>query len=76
MTLLMRGDAGYDKVRYRIYRDQDFLPFVAKTRSKYGGRQEGTPIPDNLQGVSWKNCNYAQIAIDTTEKNCNYIVKI
>jgi len=37
MILLMRGDVGYDKVRYKIYRDQVFLPFVAKTRSEYGG---------------------------------------
>ena len=68
MILLIRGDVDYDKVRYTIYRDQFFLPFVAKTKSEYGGWQDGTPIPDNLQGVSWKDGEYAQIAIDTTEK--------
>ena len=36
MILLMRGDVGYNKIRYKIYRDQVFLPFVAKTRSEYG----------------------------------------
>ena len=37
IILLMRGDVGYDKVRYKIYRDQVFLLFVAKTRSEYNG---------------------------------------
>ena len=32
----MRGNAGYDKVRYKIYRNKVFLPFVARTRSEYG----------------------------------------
>ena len=30
--------------------------------------QESTPIPDNLQGVSWKVGDYAQTTIDTTEE--------
>ena len=36
MILLIRGDVGYDKIRYKIYRDQVFLPFVAIIRSEYG----------------------------------------
>ena len=48
IILLMRGDVGYDKVRYKIYREQVILQFVAKIRFEYGGWQEVTPIPDNL----------------------------
>ena len=69
MILLMRGDTGYDKVRYKIYRDQVFLLFVTKTTSEYSGWQECTPIPDSLQGVSWKDGDYDQITIYNTEES-------
>ena len=71
MTLLIRGDVSYDKIAYTIYNVQVFLPFVAITRSEYDGWQEGTPIPDNLQGISWKDgdyTQYTQITIDSTEE--------
>ena len=68
MTLLIRGDVSYDKIGYTIYNVQVFLPFVAITRSEYDGWQEGTPIPDNLQGVSWKDGDYTKITIDRTEE--------
>ena len=59
--VFMRNDISSDKIRYHIYRDEVFLPFVRNTRSDFCGWIEGTPIPETLQAVSWCDGDLPQI---------------
>ena len=59
--IFMRGEGGIDKVRYSIYRDKVFIPFVKDTRIDFGYWEEGQVIPDDLQAVSWCDGDLAQI---------------
>ena len=56
------NDKMMDKNRYKIYRDEVFIPFVQKIRTVFADWVEGTPIPEDLFAVSWCDGDLAQIA--------------
>ena len=52
--LFMRNDVEKGDVkRYKIYRDEVFLPFVQRSREEFSEWKRGMAIPDHLTAVSW-----------------------
>ena len=56
------NDKQTDKVRFRVYRDDVFLPFVSRQRTLCDGWNEGCDIDDSLRVVSWCDGDIQQIA--------------
>ena len=61
-TILMfiHGEQGIDKDRYEVYRDEISVPFIQQSRTNFGGWEKGTPIPEDMESVSWYDGNLAQ----------------
>ena len=55
-------DKQTDTVRFRVHRDEIFLPFVNKQRMDCDGWTEGCTIDDSMQVISWCDGDLQQIA--------------
>ena len=67
-------DGDKDKKRVRFYCDLILLPFIKGLRRDHDGWQEGMPVTENMNVVSWCDGNNAQIksiieAVDTYNSN-------
>lgn len=60
-----------DLERYKIYRDDVFLPYVWRSREEFSEWKDGKHIPDHLAAVSWCNGNLAQISNITSTESIN-----
>jgi len=63
------NDKQTDKVRFRVYRDRVFIPFVETLRADVDGWQKGDPVEDDLRVVSWADGDLAQAATTVEEDN-------
>ena len=61
MILLMRGDVGYDKVRYNIYRDQVLIRVIDKFRSESRSNWSSLPTTSFRNAIGIRISNVVPI---------------
>ena len=59
------SEESIDKMRYRIYMQHVFFPFVEECRKEFSDWKPGMLIPDYLRAASWSDGDFAQIQLLT-----------